>query len=87
MIEDSKENPIIQFCRDIIQGVGGLHDYERYELAVPNFDRDICVAIFVIKCLANPKCDGSQEILNLILERRKELEAHDPNSGHERESD
>ena len=49
---------ILEFSEKIINGVGGLHDYEYHEMATPNYDRDVSVAIWVIKCLANPKCEG-----------------------------
>lgn len=66
-------NPILEYCRKIILGVGGLHDMIEHELAIPNYDPNVSIAIFVIKCLANPKSEGSKEILDLIIERRKEL--------------
>ena len=64
---------IMQYCEKIITGAGGLHDMERYELATPNCNRDVAVAAWVIKCLANPKSEGSENILSAIIERRKEL--------------
>lgn len=68
------KNPIYQFAEKIITGVGGMHDYEKYELATPNFDRDVTTAIWVLKCLANPKCEGSDYMLQLIQDRRQQLE-------------
>jgi len=61
---------ILEFSKKIINGVGGLHDFVEYELAVPNYDRDVCVAIWVLKCLANPKCEGSEEAVAAIVEKR-----------------
>ena len=64
---------IREWITDIISGVGGMHDYERCEVAVRNGDPDEVVAIWVIKCLANPKCEGSKEVLEAIAKRRAEV--------------
>ena len=66
---------ILEFSEKIINGVGGLHDYEYHEMATPNYDRDVSVAIWVIKCLANPKCEGSQDAIQAIIERRERISA------------
>lgn len=66
---------IVEFSKKIIEGVGGLQDFEYYEIASPNYSRDVSAAIWTIKCLANPKCEGSEEVLSAILERRKEIAA------------
>jgi len=63
---------ILKFSEKIINGAGGLHDFEYHEIATPNYDRDVVVAIWVIKCLANPSCDGSKEAMEAIIERRKD---------------
>lgn len=68
-----QQSPIMKFCEDIITGVGGLHDFERYELATPNCDKDVATAAWVIRCLANPKNPDSEMVLNAIIERRKEM--------------
>ena len=64
---------IMQYCTRIITGVGGLHDFEKYELATPNCYRDVATAAWVIKCLANPQSDGAEYVLNAIMERRNQL--------------
>lgn len=66
----SEENILLEYSKKIILGVGGLHDFEEHEMAFPNFDRDVSTAIWVIKCLANPKSEGSAEVLNAIIEHR-----------------
>ena len=68
-----QENPLNTFASKIISGTGGLHDFEEYEMAEPNIDRDEAIAIWTIKCLANPGCEGSREIFDLIADRRKEM--------------
>ena len=66
-------NPLTEFAHEIINGVGGLRDFERYELAVPNIDRDEATVIWTLKCLANPACELSREVLDAISERRHEV--------------
>lgn len=61
---------IIDFAKRIIEGVGGLNDFERYELAVPHVSDRVWAADWTIRCLANPKCEGSEEVLAAIMERR-----------------
>lgn len=61
------------WVHEIIDGVGGLHDFETYEIATPNMPRDEAVAIWVLKCLGNKECDGSQKVLNEIIKHRKEV--------------
>jgi len=63
---------ILEFSEKIITGCGGLHDFEYHEMAIPNYDRDVTVAIWVLKCLANPLCEGSDEAIQAIIEKRKE---------------
>jgi hypothetical protein len=64
-------NSIEQWIKDVINGVGGFKDYENYEF-VAFADRDEGIAGFVIRCLANPTCEGSEEVLNAIIEKRKD---------------
>ena len=65
---------ISKFAKEIIEGVGGLDDYERYEMAIPKGRKEIVVAKWTIECLANPGCEGSEEILSVIIKKRKERE-------------
>ncbi len=46
-------SPIEQACADLIEGIGGLDDYETYEMAVMNCRREIGVAMWVIRCIGN----------------------------------
>ncbi len=64
---------LLEFVDKIINGCGGLHDFEYYEMAAPNMPRDEAVAIWVIKSLANPKCEGSADAIAAILKRREEV--------------
>ena len=64
---------VVRICIIQCKRVGGLHDFEKYELATPNCDRDVATAAWVIKCLANPQSDGAEYVLNAIMERRNQL--------------
>lgn len=61
------------WAADIIQGTGGMDDYERYEVVAWNDPDRVAAAKWVLRCLANPKCDGSDRMLAAITERRKNL--------------
>ena len=63
---------MVEFSESIINGVGGLKDFEHYEMAVSKYERDITVAMWVLKCLSNPDCKGAEEALQAIIERRSE---------------
>jgi hypothetical protein len=63
-------NDIKTWVHDIIDGVGGLHDYERYEMPVETMPHDEAVAVWVIRCLGNPNCAGADEVLQAIIDHR-----------------
>lgn len=67
-----KPKDALEWTGRIVNGVGGWKDFERYEMVVSP-DRDLSIAYFVVKCLANPKCEGSAWMLEQIQIRRKEL--------------
>lgn len=58
----------------IIDGPSGLHAFEHFERATPTVPRDEAVAAWVIRCLANPECDGSADLLAAIQRRREKVE-------------
>ena len=66
---------IQQWAKDIIEGVGGLNDFEHYEMAVPHVSDRVWAADWTIKSLANPKCKQSEQVLAAIIERRAALAA------------
>jgi hypothetical protein len=68
------ELDMFRWCLNVIEGVGGMNDYERYELAVFPRGERVHAVEWAIKCLANPRCEGSKEMLDAIIERRRELE-------------
>jgi hypothetical protein len=66
------------FAKHIIEGVGGMNDCERYELAVFPLGDRVAAVEWTLRCLANPECEGSAEVLAAIAERRRDgkLEAY-----------
>ncbi len=71
------EISIAAWVHEVIEGPGGMNEFERHEL-VSWFDEDrVAGAKWVLRCLANPGCEGSQEVLDAILLRRAEVEARD----------
>ena len=65
---------IEKWVNRIINGLGGLHSFEDHEFATPNIDRDEAVARWVIRCLGNKNCEGSQEVIDAILKNRATLQ-------------
>jgi len=64
---------IDDFAQRIIEGPTGLNAYEAHELAIwPTSDR-VAAAVWTLKCLANPECPDSDEVIAAILARRQEL--------------
>jgi len=66
---------IQEWVNNIIDGTTGLHAFERFEFATPTIPRDQAVAAWVIRCLANPDCEGSGDVLAAIAARRAKMEA------------
>lgn len=62
------------WIHEIIDGIGGFHDYERYEMPIETMPHDEAVAVWVIKCLGNPKCFGSDDVLQIITDHRGKQE-------------
>lgn len=58
------------WIHEIINGAGGLHDYEYYEMPVETIPHDEAVAVWVIRCLGNAKCAGSDDVLQAIIDHR-----------------
>lgn len=64
---------IENWIKEIIDGTGGFKNCEKYELMVHHINREVSIAGWVIRCLANPECEGSQKVLDSILEQRKKV--------------
>ena len=64
-------HPIEKWAHDIVLGVGGLRDFERHEMAMPRYDRDVCIVLWAIRCLTNPTSDLAGEVLDAIEHERE----------------
>ncbi len=60
-----------EFVTDIIDGPGGLKDWEDREYGSLSTNACVAGALWTLRCLANPLCEGSEEALQAILEKRK----------------
>lgn len=56
------------WVQELMDGVGGFKAYFRKEVVVG--DRVNAAARFVIRALANPDCEGSDKVLEAIMEAR-----------------
>lgn len=63
-----------EWCKEIIEGAGGFDNYEKYELVVWHISRERAIAEWVIRSLANPENEGSQMVIDSIIERRKAVD-------------
>ena len=68
------EIDIHAWCIQVIEGPGGMRVYEDREVVEWNIPIRHAVAEWVIRCLANPSCDGSAEVIAAIQRRRAKLE-------------
>jgi hypothetical protein len=62
----------IQFwIKDLLEGPGGLRDFEDHEIVVwPEGWTDRYVAAeWIVRCLGNPRCEGSREIVLRLMAR------------------
>lgn len=55
----------------IINGGTGFKAWEDRECVIFHTSREEGIAAFVIRCLGNPRCEGSKEVLSAILSRNK----------------
>ncbi len=60
----------IDFASAVIEGPGGMNDYEDHEMVVWHNSDRVAAAHWMLKCLANPDCKGSEEAVAAILEAR-----------------
>jgi hypothetical protein len=67
----------MDWCQTVIEGGGGMISWQSHEMVIFDsaYDDRTHAAAFVLRCLANPRCAGSEEILRLIHDRRAEQEA------------
>lgn len=63
---------IDEWVNRIINGIGGFKSWEEHEIVIHN-SREESIAAFVIRCLANPQCKGSRDVIDAIIAQREKL--------------
>ena len=66
---------ITDWIHRVIKGSGGFEAWEDREGIIFHNSREEGIAAFVVRCLANPLCDGSKEVLDAIQEQRAAVKA------------
>jgi hypothetical protein len=63
-----------EFAREIVEGTGGFDAWVEREGPVDPATADgrIELAYWTMRCLANPRCEGSEEAVAAILEHRRQ---------------
>jgi len=74
----AQKTQIDKWCEGVILGIGGMNDAEKYELIIWNEPERVAAAKWVIRCLANPACEGSEEVFNAIAARRAKMTPKSP---------
>lgn len=62
---------IAEWVDKIINGSGGLKSFEYHEIVQWNCDRDVAIARWVIRCLANIGCKNSGKVIDAIIKQRE----------------
>lgn len=68
---------IAGWIHEMIEGSGGMNDFEAHELVIWHEDERVAAARWIIRCLGNPRCAGSDEVLQAIMQRRVDVVARD----------
>lgn len=71
MTTTSEPETATDFAKQIIEGPGGMNDFERYEIVVFHNSERVAAAVWTLRCLANPECEWSQEVIDHILAVRE----------------
>lgn len=66
---------IAEWATRIIEGTGGMNAKELYEWVIFHDSDRVAAAKWTLRCLANPECEGSAEVLQAIMERREKVAA------------
>jgi len=61
---------IVNWINRVIKGPGGFVSWEDHEFVIHHASREESIAAFVIRCLANPGCQGSGDVLRAIITQR-----------------
>lgn len=58
------------FARSIVEGTGGMNSFEEHEVVDFGCSDRVAAAEWALRCLANPRCEGSQRVLDEIIRHR-----------------
>jgi len=64
---------IDDFAKQIIEGSGGMNAYEAHEFVSWPYSDRIAASVWTMRCLSNPRCEGSDVAIAAILARREQL--------------
>ncbi len=62
---------INNWVKRIIKGPAGFDVWEDRECVIFHHSREEGIAEFVLRCLANPNCEGSDKVLDAIMQERE----------------
>lgn len=68
--DDSMTIDLHEWVNRTIEGPAGFKVWEDRECVVHHVSREFSIAAFVMRCLANKECEGSEHALNAIIKRR-----------------
>jgi hypothetical protein len=61
---------IDEFATKIIEGPVGMNVFQAREVVSFPYSDRVAAAVWTMRCLANPRCEGSEEAILAILEKR-----------------
>lgn len=64
------EFDIEKWIKEAMEGPGGMRDFDRREHPIYHCSRRIAAASWIVRCLANPKCEGADDMLKAIIAQR-----------------
>ena len=64
---------IKEWIDQVINGPSGMTSFEEHELAVWHCSEREAAANLIIRCLANPLCKGSDDVLRAIQAQREKV--------------
>lgn len=71
----NEEFDMNDWIANIIEGPGGMNDFEQYECVAWNEPERVAAVRWAIRCLGNPDCKGSAEMLESIMQQREFVSA------------
>lgn len=67
-------NPISKWAEQVMDRQDAREFMQFYHVAAPDTTRDIAATAWALLYLTDPTKSGSQEMLNMIIKRRKQLQ-------------